>query len=95
MGLEAKVVGCGGHRSTEVCTVQNRPHGKSPLVESHFSSSHFFISTSYTPLQPTPTPFISIPFGTIFNPKQKQPSVSETTTTLVPKTSETTLTEPP
>ncbi|XP_050890099.1 uncharacterized protein LOC127095456 [Lathyrus oleraceus] len=95
MGPEAEVVGSGSARPVVMSTPDNKPHGKSPLAEIPFNYANFIFSTSSTPLKPTPTPSISIPFGTISNPKQKQPIIYETTTTSAPITSETTVTEPP
>lgn len=95
MRPKVEAVGSGRAKPTEVSTAQNRPHGNSPLVETFFNSDIIFNTISSTPLQPTPTPSISIPFRTISNPKQKQPIVSETITTYVPKPSENTIPEPP
>lgn len=71
MGPEAKFVGSGTARKAEVSTPHTRPHGKSPLAKDPFNSACSIISASFTPLQPSPTPSISIPFGTISNPRQK------------------------
>lgn len=72
MGPEVEAIGYGSAKPTEVPTAQNRPHGKSPLVDTLFNSYHFVNTNSFTPLQPTLIPYVSIPFGTISNPKENK-----------------------
>lgn len=57
---------------------QRKPNDNYPMNETSLSSIHYVNTTLYIPLQLTQRPSVSIPFGTISNPKQKQPIVPET-----------------
>lgn len=80
---------------TKVPLAQKQPFGKSLITKTSLSFVHSDNNTSYTPLEPSPRPYVSIPFRTISNLKQKQTIVSETITTSVTEPSNPKPFEPP